>query len=56
MSIPFFKNYGPFKISDILSLLNIDNKNKLVSNEINDIKDLLTADSNEITFLADIKN
>ena len=50
MSIPFFKNYGPFKISDILSLLNIDNKNKLVSNEINDIKDLFTADSNEITF------
>ena len=50
MSFPFFKNYGPFKISDILSLLNIDNKNKLVSNEINDIKDLFTADSNEITF------
>ena len=43
---------GSFVISpeDILSLLNIDNKNKLVSNEINDIKDLFTADSNEITF------
>tara|TARA_A100001011_G_scaffold220563_1_gene228521 strand:- start:950 stop:1930 length:981 start_codon:yes stop_codon:yes gene_type:complete len=50
MSIPFFKNYGPFKISDILSVLNIKNKNKLVFDEIKDIKDLFTASKNEITF------
>ena len=50
MSNPFFKNNGPFKISEILDILNlnteIDNTNKSVL----DIKDLLTANSNEITF------
>ena len=50
MSISFFKNYGPFKISDILILLNINNENKLITDEVKDIKDLFTADSNEITF------
>jgi len=47
---PFFKNNGPFKISDILWLLNlydlkIDNSQKIL-----DIKDLLTAKKNDITF------
>jgi UDP-3-O-[3-hydroxymyristoyl] glucosamine N-acyltransferase len=47
---PFFKNNGPFKISDILQQINlvdfkIDNDQK-----ITDIKDLLTSEKNDITF------
>ena len=50
MSNPFFKNRGPFKISEILNLLNlkIDIKNK--DQRINDIKDLLTCEKEDITF------
>ena len=38
---PFFKNTGPFKISDILQLLNIDDLKIDNDQKINDIKDLL---------------
>tara|TARA_B100000787_G_scaffold15663_1_gene11127 strand:- start:83 stop:433 length:351 start_codon:yes stop_codon:yes gene_type:complete len=47
---PFFKNYGPFKISDILHLINLDNFNITNDQKIIDIKDLLTAKKNDITF------
>ena len=50
MQNPFFKNYGPFQISDILNFLNLDNKNTYVDQKITDIKDLFTSKSNEITF------
>jgi len=50
MPNPFFKNFGPFKISDILTALNINNENKLNSDEVIDINDLFTAARNEITF------
>ena len=50
MSNPFFKNHGPFKISEIMELLNIKldiiNKN----DEVYDIKDLLASKKNDITF------
>ena len=47
---PFFKNNGPFKISDILQLINLDDL-KIVNNQkINDIKDLFTSENNDITF------
>ncbi len=51
MSNPFFKNKGPFKISEIINLLNlkIDIKNK--DQYINDINDLLTCEKEDITFL-----
>ena len=50
MSNPFFENKGPFKISDILKLIDykIDVKNK--NYEIKDIKDLLNCNKEDITF------
>ena len=51
MSNPFFKNHGPFKISEILKFLNIKNKKfKKKDKEIHDIKDLFTSKKNDITF------
>jgi UDP-3-O-[3-hydroxymyristoyl] glucosamine N-acyltransferase len=47
---PFFKNNGPFKISDILQLINLDELNIGNDHEIIDIKDLFTSKKNEITF------
>jgi len=47
---PFFKNNGPFKISDILQLLNLDNPIIANDQKIIDIKDLFTSEKNEITF------
>ena len=50
MSNPFFKNHGPIKITDIIKYLNL-NENKLNEDqEIQDIKDLLSADKNDISF------
>ena len=50
MSNPFFKNHGPFKISEIIKflILNINNLNK--DQEINDIKDLVSSSDKDITF------
>ena len=50
MSNPFFKNKGPFKISEIFKL--IDYKTDLIDNnyEIKDIKDLLNCNKDDITF------
>ncbi|MDA7697602.1 UDP-3-O-(3-hydroxymyristoyl)glucosamine N-acyltransferase [Candidatus Pelagibacter sp.] len=47
---PFFKNNGPFKISDILQKISLDDF--LIDNdqEIIDIKDLFTSKKNDITF------
>ena len=47
---PFFKNQGPFKIEDILYSSNTDNKNNYTGSKIIDIKDLVTATNNDITF------
>ena len=47
---PFFKNNGPFKISDILQLINLDDLKIDNDQEIIDIKDLFTSKKNEITF------
>jgi UDP-3-O-[3-hydroxymyristoyl] glucosamine N-acyltransferase len=47
---PFFKNNGPFKISDILQLINIDHLTITDDQKIIDIKDLFTSKKNEITF------
>ena len=50
MSNPFFKNKGPFKISKIIEILNlnIDDINK--DHEIIDIKDLISSEKSDITF------
>jgi len=47
---PFFKNQGPFKIEDILYSSNTGNKNNYTGSKIIDIKDLVTATNNDITF------
>ena len=47
---PFFKNQGPFKIEDILYFSNTGNKNNYTGSKIIDIKDLVTATNNDITF------
>jgi UDP-3-O-[3-hydroxymyristoyl] glucosamine N-acyltransferase len=51
MSNPFFKNSGPFKISDILHLINLDDLKNFKDQKIIDIKDLFTSEENDITFL-----
>jgi len=47
---PFFKNNGPFKIYDILQLINLDDLKIDNDQKITDIKDLLTSKKNNITF------
>ena len=49
MANPFFKNHGPFNILEILKLLNI-NSNKPFKQNIHDIKDLLNATNDDLTF------
>ena len=40
---PFFKNNGPFKISDILQLINLDDVKIIDDQKIIDIKNLFTS-------------
>ena len=47
---PFFKNNGPFNISDILLLINLNDFKIVDDQEIIDIKDLFTSKKNDITF------
>ena len=48
---PFFSNKGPFPIEKLLNLSNVNNKNNFKNFKVLDIKDLLTASKNNITFL-----
>ena len=47
---PFFHNKGPLKIKEVLSSINTENSFENLDIEIFDIKDLVTASTNEITF------
>ena len=47
---PFFKNYGPFKISEVEKFLNIKINSLNKDIEIKDIKDLLTSTKDDLTF------
>ena len=51
MQHSFFKNKGPFKVSDILKLLNLRQDHLNYNHDVFDIKDLFSSDKNEITFL-----
>ena len=51
MDNPFFKNNGPFKFTEILNHLNLQNYKNNQDLIIKDIKDLQNSKSNEITFL-----
>ena len=48
MSNPFFKNNGPFKISEIIRYLNIKNHILTSDFEIQNIRDLLTSTKNDL--------
>jgi UDP-3-O-[3-hydroxymyristoyl] glucosamine N-acyltransferase len=50
MDNPFFTNKGPFKISKILSLLDVSNDIVKDNIDINNITDLMSANENDITF------
>ena len=50
MSHPFFKNYSPIKISEIIETLNLKINNLEKETEVLNIKDLHSADKDEITF------
>ncbi len=50
MSHPFFKNHGPFKLSEITNSLDINIDNSFNEKEIYDIKDLVSSTKNDITF------
>ena len=50
MSNPFFSNCGPFKISEILQTLNLKSEEVNKNEIINDVKDLITSNTNDITF------
>ena len=59
MNNPFFKNHGPFKLSDILISIT-DDKNDFDENFsnnflIHDIKNLTEASSNDVTFFHSLK-
>ena len=47
---PFFINHGPFKIVDILQTLNLNSDEMFVNEIVNDIKDLIASNTNDITF------
>ena len=51
MTNHFFKNHGPFNIEKLLELSNINNINNYQKKTVTDIKDLVNANNNEITFL-----
>ena len=50
MSNPFFKNKGPFIISDIAKILNINVSDIKEDFKVNDIKDLNSSNNSDITF------
>ena len=50
MGNPFFTNKGPFKISEILNVLNLKIKNLEIEQTVEDIKDLHNATNADISF------
>ena len=50
MNNPFFKNNGPFNLSEILKELNLNNDEYNEDLKIKDVKDLQNSNTNEITF------
>ena len=50
MMNPFFKNFGPFQIEKLLTNSGIDNTQTFKKDKIYDVKDLLSATKNDLTF------
>ena len=49
MSNPFFKNHGPLKINEIFDIQKLK-LNDFKDNNVNDVKDLVSANENDLTF------
>jgi UDP-3-O-[3-hydroxymyristoyl] glucosamine N-acyltransferase len=47
---PFFKNYGPFKIEDLLNYLDMSNLDNYQGDLVHDVKDLSSAKKEDLTF------
>ena len=47
---PFFKNFGPFTIDKLLANSGINNDQKFKNDKIYDVKDLISATKNDLTF------
>ena len=50
MTNPFFKNHGPFKISEILKFLKVNLKSLDKDIKIENVKDLVSSNENDLTF------
>ena len=50
MSNPFFKNFGPFNIEELLKKTNIENKENFKKDKIYNVSDLVTATNKDLTF------
>ena len=50
MSNSFFNNHGPFEIADILQALNLKSDEMYLNEIVNDIKNLLASNTNDVTF------
>ena len=50
MANQFFINHGPFKIADILQILNLNPDETHVNENVSDVKDLIDSKENDITF------
>ena len=50
MTNPFFKNTGPYKIDNLLKLVDLKNSQNLSEDKIKDIKDLSSSQNGDITF------
>ena len=50
MNNPFFKNNGPFKIDLLLKKASIANSENFKKDKVFDVKDLLSATKNDLTF------
>ena len=46
----FYQNQGPLKLSELLNILDLNTKNIPVNKEIHDVKDLVSAQTNDLTF------
>jgi UDP-3-O-[3-hydroxymyristoyl] glucosamine N-acyltransferase len=50
MKHPFFKNHGPFKLDEITNILKLQSIKISGYNLVNDVKDLQTAEDNDLSF------
>ena len=50
MENPFFINHGPFKISEILNILNLKKENINLDQKVKNINDLYSAENSDISF------